>query len=395
MKQSGPRDLAELYRLKRSASNSLWHSHQDPPSQGARQFLRNNWIPWITHYFRVMFHERHPFKRYRTGNGIFKIPDSVTVGLAADWGTGTGSAYKVAKWLKYREPAVTIHLGDVYFSGTSQEYQDWFLGDEDWPHGTQYTFAMNANHEMYSGGEGYFETALGALNQEASYFCLENRYWRILGLDSGYYSGILPLIETFWLSRIHLHDDIMQWLASVVFPDRADQRPVIVLTHHQLFSAFDDGYATLGKNLAPYLDRVLLWFWGHEHRFAGYGPVSVNGLPTIRARCIGHGGMPVELPDQPPSAGRVRETNLVFYDDRSDPESTKTLGKPIGYCGFAALRFDGPVLTIEYVDQNNKLLLTESWDRSAGAPVGRTDAGTEPLHVVHPNGLNGLVLRGG
>src|SRR6267142_1383815 len=293
MKQSGPRDLAELDRLKRSASNSLWMSHQDPPSQGARQFLTNNWIPWITHYFSVMFHERHQFKRYRTGNGIFKIPDSVTVGLAADWGTGTGPAYKVAKWLKYREPAVTIHMGDVYFSGTAQEYQDWFLGEEDWPHGSQYTFAMNANHEMYSGGEGYFETALGALNQEASYFCLENRYWRILGLDSGYYSGILPLIEKFWLSRIRLHDDIMHWLASVVFPDRADQRPV-------------------------------------------------NGLPTIRARCIGHGGMPVELPDQPPSAAKVRETNLVFYDDRSDPESTKTLGKPIGYCGFAALRFDGP-----------------------------------------------------
>jgi len=63
--------------------------------------------------------------------------------------------------------------------------------------------------------------------------------------------------------------------------------------------------------------------------------------------------------------------------------------------GFAALRFDGPLLTIEYVDQNNKLLLTESWDRSAGAPVGHADAGTEPLRVVHPNGLNGLVLRGG
>src|SRR6267378_1054777 len=83
MKQSGPRDLAELDRLKRSASNSLWMSHQEPPSQGARQFLTNNWIPWFTHYFSVMFHERHPFKRYRTGNGIFKIPDSVTVGLAA------------------------------------------------------------------------------------------------------------------------------------------------------------------------------------------------------------------------------------------------------------------------------------------------------------------------
>jgi len=40
-------------------------------------------------------------------------------------------------------------------------------------------------------------------------------------------------------------------------------------------------------------------------------------------------------------------------------------------------------------------LLTESWDRSAGAPVGHVDAGTERLQILHPNGLNGLVLRGG
>jgi hypothetical protein len=389
MKASGPRDLAEVYRLKRSAGGSLWKTHQEPPPQSRMQFLRNNWIPWIEHYLGVMFHKRHPFNQYHTGNGIFTMPDSVTVALAADWGTGTRPAYKVAKLIGDRETAVTIHMGDVYFSGTPQEYRDWFLGTEDWPRGSQHTFAMNANHEMYSGGEGYFETALGALNQEASYFCLENSHWRILGLDSGYYSGIVPLIEKFWHSRIRLHDDITQWLRSVVFPNAVDPRPVIVLTHHQLFSAFDSSYSTLGKNLAPYLDRVLLWFWGHEHRFAGYGPVSVNGLPAIRARCIGHGGMPIEL-DQPDEA-RARATNLVFYDDRRDPESSAALQTPIGYCGFAVLRLDGPLLTVEYIDENGNLLLTESWNRSAGIPVGRADAGVQPLHVVHRNGLGGLV----
>src|SRR5258706_13696501 len=120
-----------------------------------------------------MFTPRHEFLTYPTTStrpGITAIPSACKIGVAGDWGTGTESAYGVARELGSHAPDYTIHLGDVYYSGTSQEYQDYFLAS--WPRGTKGTFALNANHEMYSGGNGYFETALKALRQPTSYFCL-------------------------------------------------------------------------------------------------------------------------------------------------------------------------------------------------------------------------------
>jgi choline dehydrogenase-like flavoprotein len=387
--REGPRDMRDVKRIRRSAAHSLLRTHLEPQPANPLQYLTSS-VEWISHYLSVAFHQRHAFRHYAFGNGIFTIPNDATIALAADWGTGTAPAYKVAMRIEEMTPDVTMHMGDVYYSGTPQEYRDWFLGKNDWPHGKLHTFAMNANHEMYSGGHGYFDTALDTLRQEASFFCLENEHWRVLGLDSGYYSGILPLLEFLWHAKIRLHEAVVYWLREVVFHDSSDRRPVIALTHHQPFSAFNRGYRTLWKNLTPYLDRVLLWLWGHEHRFAGYGPVSVDGLPIVRGRCIGHGGMPIEL-DKAPSNSDVKKTNLVFYDNRIENELSKEVGQPVGYCGFAFMHLNGPVLTIDYIDENGKSLLQEWWDRSSGRPVGKAKAGDERLLVLHPQGLNALV----
>ena len=364
-------------------------THTVPPPRNNGEFLTKNIWPWLEHYFHVLFHSRAAFPAYKPGHsGIFPIADACSIALAADWGTGTIPAYKVVSEIMKTEPDVTIHLGDVYYSGTPQEYNDWFLGREDWPHGAVSTWALNANHEMYSGGHGYFETALPKLEQETSYFCLENDHWRILGLDSGYYSGVFPLLEKLWRGKIRLHDVILEWLKTTVFADAHDTRPVILLTHHQPFSAFDPGYPTLLKNVQPYLDRTVLWFWGHEHRFAGYGPVAYAGGRIVRGRCIGHGGMPIEQTAKPKD---VRTPNLVFYDDRVDAGMTQLAGVPVGYCGFASLALDGPVLTVRYIDQEGVLLFTEKWDCSSGKAVGSIAPGDGQLNVVHPAGLDALV----
>jgi len=395
MQPTGPRDIAPVYNLKKSAWLSLLATHREPATRGPVQFLTKTFLPWLINYISVMIHRRHRFKWYTAGTGIFTIPNTATIALAADWGTGTIPAYKVANQiLSLRpEPDVTIHMGDVYYSGTPREYSDWFLGTEDWPRGQLHTFAMNANHEMYSGGNGYFDTALGTLQQETSYFCVENDYWRILALDTGYYSGIFPLIEKFWHSKIRLEEHILEWLKTTVFAS-TDQRPVIALTHHQPFSAWGAGYETLVENLKPYLNRVLLWLWGHEHRFAGYGPHALKGSSMIRGRCIGHGGMPIEL-EKPPDSKRHKETNLVFYDERIDPEMSEIVRQPVGYCGLAALRLEGPVLTIDYLDENGVLLLSESWNCASTKPSGSIKAHDAGLKVVHSNGLAELVRPGG
>ena len=59
------------------------------------------------------------------------------------------------------KPDHTIHLGDIYYAGAENEVRNKFLAL--WPAGTSPSapsFALNGNHEMYSGGVGYFQIAL-------------------------------------------------------------------------------------------------------------------------------------------------------------------------------------------------------------------------------------------
>jgi len=112
-------------------------------------------------------------------------------------------------------PHYTIHLGDVYYVGVKDEVEENCLGQPDanhsftpclWPWGSVGSFALNGNHEMYALGEAYFEVFLPTLGlrpapgvkpggQKASFFCLENKFWRVIGLDTGYNSIGVPILE--------------------------------------------------------------------------------------------------------------------------------------------------------------------------------------------------------
>ncbi|MGH9259910.1 MAG: metallophosphoesterase family protein [Acidimicrobiales bacterium] len=368
--------MKALRGVSRSAAQSLWRTHQE--IRGPSAFLGKNFLPWLWNYLKVVGTPRWKFPGYRAAAadhpGCFTIPDSCVIGLASDWGTGTESAYRVSDAIATLRPDITIHLGDVYYSGTLEEYRTYFLGEGDWPRGRLRTHALNANHEMYSGGEGYFGAALPALGQETSYFCLENAHWRIVALDTGYYAKSVPFLELV-VNFIRLHRDTRRWLADVVFADARDRRPVILLSHHQWFSAFDSEYKRIGAELAPYLDRVLLWFWGHEHRLAGYASFGFGGA-TVRARCIGHGGMPIEIGKAPQRSDRP----LVFTDER---QAGSVDGEPIGYCGYVVLRLDGPALVVQYVDEMRNTLLEERWSVDAGGVRGAVALGGQ-LKTVRP-----------
>jgi hypothetical protein len=51
--------------------------------------------------------------------------------------------------------------------------------------------------------------------------------------------------------------------------------------------------------LAPLLDRVALWFWGHEHRMAVYENFNLLSPGLKRGRCIGCGAFPVPVDEEP------------------------------------------------------------------------------------------------
>ncbi len=442
MNERRTRHLADVHGAARGAAPSAWRAHRRPRAtapgetgpelaagrpdvswaelvraakpRSRLKLLTSAVLAWAWNYVKYVLRRRYPFPTYEKlakqhgressggrgeGRGIIAMQGS-TVALAGDWGSGTSSAYNVGKKIGMLDPDYTIHLGDVYYSGTGREFDDYFLPEGAWPAGRHGTFALNGNHEMYSGGRAYF-SALGDGSEQArlthqvdgrrvpqavSYFCLENDDWRIVALDSGYYAKSFPFLELFDTHLIKLHRAIRAWLSEIVFADPDDRRPVILLSHHEWFSAYDSEYKRLGKQMTPYLDRVLLWFWGHEHRFAGYAPFGFDGGPKVRARCIGHGGIPFDI------AYPHRNRQLVFADERVDCESTNQIDarQQLGYCGFAFLRFQGPTLSIAYYDESEgaPALLEERWsqDEESGVWTGTVKGGDQLARYVDGSG---------
>jgi hypothetical protein len=136
--------------------------------------------------------ERAP---YPTGTPqLVRLPPKATVALLADWGGDNPAARHIASVVRKQQPTHAIHLGDIYYGGVKTEceafLQLWpFQTNSRYPElgvppGTSY--ALNGNHEMYSGGEAYFDVVLKAFGQPQPFFCLENDHWRIIGLDTAY-----------------------------------------------------------------------------------------------------------------------------------------------------------------------------------------------------------------
>jgi len=89
----------------------------------------------------------------------FRQPNFLSAS-SVDWGTGLTESDLVMARLTTHNPAYLIHLGDVYYAGTKKEERGpFFLAH--WPTTPEgRSFTLNSNHEMYSGGHGYFNVAL-------------------------------------------------------------------------------------------------------------------------------------------------------------------------------------------------------------------------------------------
>jgi len=369
--------------------------------QKMKIFLPNNQWRWISEYLRYRIGRKHPFLRYEDperDNGIYRLegdggqePDEIRVALAGDWGTGTDEAFMVAERIKSFDPHYAIHLGDIYFVGDPTEVGENFLGIPNplhaykpclWPKGSRGTFSLNANHEMYARGYGYFPLMLPSLGlniqgraqgQKASFFCLENLYWRLIALDTGYRSIGIPIIEDipFFSPDCALPEPLLAWLRESVFRP-GDKRGIVLLGHHQYCSTFSPWFTKQAEQLAAFIDRPVLWFWGHEHRLAIYEKFQTGKGITAFGRCLGHGGMPIALP---PDRVVHPECCAEFLDDRLYPNDENL---KVGFNGFARLTFRRETLAVEYVDLDDTVLFEENWKVREGGALERT-AASAPL----------------
>lgn len=258
---------------------------------------------------------------------------TLRVAMMADWGTGLYGAPVCAQSIDAdRKPVdLLLHLGDIYYSGTEREARTRFL--EQWPKRAALSRACNANHEMYTGGEGYFRTVLPAFGQPASYFALQNDHWVLVGLDTAYEDHDLAGDQVSWLERIL---------------QAAGERKVVLFTHHQPYSLLDGQgpklITKLGRLLAA--KRLFAWYWGHEHRCVLYDAHPAWGL---LGRCIGHGGYPYfrdKLSDLPLAEGaiwrRMASKNLVPGGVILDAPNPYVEGEEeqYGANGYVTLEFD-------------------------------------------------------
>ncbi len=371
-----------------SQLHSLWDSIFDKkPDYDMNGLIEENKFAWFIKNLCNLGNSHFRYQQYprpEINNGVFKIQidssELTTIALLSDWASDTVESRLVASQASIND--YSIHLGDTYYVGNKKEIAGNFNTDYGgtWPYGKLGSFALMGNHEMYSSGKSYFLQLLPYMGnyvrennkpQQASYFCLENDYWRIVGLDTGYYSlkGWLGLNANLDLD---LHTQQKEWLEKTVKLND-DKRGLIILSHHQCFSAFEDEFPNPGKYISSLLQpgRDILWLWGHEHWFSVYGPNKLDNGSNVFARCVGNSGMPVEInsKDKPKApkntdVSNALNRNLTLYDNR---EREVIDGKiALGYNGYVMMNLIGNRLTINYYDDNDKQqkgrkVLQEDW----------------------------------
>lgn len=286
-----------------------------------------------------------------------------------DWGTGLPLAQAVTRRIREQLDASdgsrqqhVVHLGDVYYVGEADEYKERVTAAGFWPvRGTERekigSWSLNGNHDMYSGGHGYFDTLLrdGRFlrwhrdedGEPSSFFLIEDANWQVFGLDT---SSNLPSLASAIFGKETLQDyggqngilskEQVEWMAK----KRNNSKSCVLLTHHQAAPSrsdeaeHSDEAVTLLKKAGVY-NRIDAWIWGHEHRCVVFKPKAkrtnprLAGAPAFCA-CIGHGGVPVT---KKVFAQDQRIADVEWEENRLDDDAPVYEGKRVVPFGFARL----------------------------------------------------------
>jgi hypothetical protein len=252
------------------------------------QFSSSDWLGWMASFF-TWIEDIVPAKFPAAPAAPAAVANDFSMAVIGDWGTGLYGAPYCAQSIQADPDGynLLLHLGDVYYSGLDDEIKERFLPF--WPKvpGAM-SRTLNGNHEMYTGGHGYFELLLPELQQTSSYFAFQNDHWVLVCLDTAY-------TQPFGGQEGDLNQQQVDWLRKIAAA--AENRKIVLFSHHQPFSLLD---ANQGPKLVTWLKefldarQIFAWYWGHEHRCVLYDEHPAYGL---HGRCVGHGGFPELRPD--------------------------------------------------------------------------------------------------
>lgn len=300
---------------------------------------------------------------YNYGVIPWKIPSDATVAIIGDIGTGTDIAAAVLLSALSFKPDVILHVGDVYYSGTREEFNRYFIGLIQAVMKDQKVqipvFTLPGNHEYFTGAIPYFECLDSNVlvqnedqHQQASFFKLdtEDGGWQFLGMDTSYHGHFMggptskldQALKDLHLNPENAYNPITAPDMVYVRPDEVDwhhyhlnqhQGRTILLGHHQLYSANQkvgvaqkliDGKpdpsdlnrvgvnTRLWSAFGAYMDKIAVWYWGHEHNLCIYEDnFRPDGWPAssqapddiyknlVKGRCVGHSAIPVADSEEP------------------------------------------------------------------------------------------------
>lgn len=369
------RDLLLLHSLLNNDPNGLLQTTDNPAAEGVSPHVASD---GQVYFGDTVYDATDPGWGYTiialaatlgklppfNGNAqVIQISDDASFAILGDWGGWNAPAQAVAAAAKGSAAKYFIHLGDTYYAGTNtgptlKPYETTNFLDV-WPGPANQSFALNSNHDMYAHATGYFGTTLApgtafTAQQGASFFALFNSAFRIVGLDSAYFSSQLQLYDQGTLGTGSGNRQQAAFLQDQARLAAAANQNLIVLTHHNGLSVDGSTEQPLWQEVAEQLDafsgRSVCWYWGHQHVGAVYQPRKFNDV-TIYPRCCGHGCIPWGI------ATALQTNNVVWFEQ-------KVLGPKRNYFvtnGYATLMQNGASLTETFYDQTGRASWSGTW----------------------------------
>ncbi|CAE7772767.1 unnamed protein product [Symbiodinium sp. CCMP2592] len=305
----------------------------------------------------------------------------VKIGAAGDWGSGTCEANTVANLMSQDTPDLTFHLGDVYFVGDQEDFHYNVMGIDPpsyrqqkgvlFPKGSHTTFLMAGNHEQISGMNGLVYAGYKYSGQKANFGAWFSDHWRFIALDTGYLCMPTRPDGERILGKetpAPLPNEVVEWLKTTLsLGDPTDKRGIVLMSHHFPYSDFEKAYLGAAQQLNDILpeDRTILWFFGHEHRFALYEKLKIKANHknsrllghakhftskyALYGRMVGNGGYRIH-----PEAPKRHKKNLKIkaWDMRTYQEIPHD--QKLGFNGYFKVLVNGDQLLVTYVSAKCK-----------------------------------------
>jgi len=280
-------DPADLYTYEDPilaiAAEYIRRSATAPVASAAdgRKLRNRNVLPWVLTAIRA-WRARGDLAFGALGGRTPTEPISFStlplrIAVLGDAGFQCTAQQRVLRAIKSRHAKspfnLGVHLGDTYFAGTEAEVLVHLLKPL-----SEVPFRFTSlcgNHDLLHGPAGYAAT-ISVLKQPGRYFEIEAPGWRIACLDTSLgcervlrNDGTLDHGQLEWLDRLLAKDGSM-----------------ILMSHHYIVSDWSDPMESLLAQLRDRLaDRVVAWYWGHEHNLVAYrkSPYGFAGA------CVGNG----------------------------------------------------------------------------------------------------------